>query len=523
MVSPNSRLEHTAHEYVEQIRGSAVHFDIFITGSSAMFKGRIEDTNIVVDRFDNNISSTVYMVSHAHSDHYKGLTSDHQGPIHCSYTTARLLAIRTGVSKSSFVCHDIKEPFTITCIRGNGLTCSVCVTFIDANHCPGAVMILFDFAHMSVLYTGDFRYHQRMMASIPNRIDHLIFDSTFFHPSVGFPSKEESLEALLRFVKRALPCKRIYLACELLGSEEALILLCSHLNSKLFVSSDVYDDSSDWNRHTQLLALESTQGLVTSDANSILHLRENKGFSQFAMSRDNSSFDECFIKPSAMWFAQKMIHLASSKYKVVEVSKGVVHICFSMHSDFAEIKEFIKAVKPAKITPMVFPPGYSSISEFQATLSCHTKCLLSTPSRTRADSKPNPGILLKRVCLCENSKYLPLDITEGWTPKKIPAHLLLSAKYVFVSEHIPVSSRFELVNDISKFGGKFSRSIEGSDIYLLDISIKNSVHELKSIICRSPRIQVFHISLFAALNSGLVCNLYQCLSICNHLVYTYSE
>ncbi len=35
---------------------------------------------------------------------------------------------------------------------------SITVTAIDANHCPGAIMFLFEGYFGRILYTGDFRY-----------------------------------------------------------------------------------------------------------------------------------------------------------------------------------------------------------------------------------------------------------------------------------------------------------------------------------------------------------------------------
>ena len=48
------------------------------------------------------------------------------------------------------------EPFQVHLPCPEPLT--VCVTAIDANHCPGAAMFIFEGYFGKILYTGDFRY-----------------------------------------------------------------------------------------------------------------------------------------------------------------------------------------------------------------------------------------------------------------------------------------------------------------------------------------------------------------------------
>ncbi|KAI8854867.1 DNA repair metallo-beta-lactamase-domain-containing protein [Chytridium lagenaria] len=113
-----------------------------------------------------------YFLSHFHSDHYGGLGAkfDH-GPIYCSQVTANLVAHQLRV-KPEFINPLPME--TRIDIGGVG------VTLIDANHCPGAAIFVFDVPNEGQspsstlhLHTGDFRadavIHLRhpLIASIP--------------------------------------------------------------------------------------------------------------------------------------------------------------------------------------------------------------------------------------------------------------------------------------------------------------------------------------------------------------------
>ena len=71
------------------------------------------------------------------------------------------------------------------------------VTPIDANHCPGAVIFLFELPDGRVaLHTGDFRY-QPAMASHPalsgRRLDLLYLDTTYADPQYTFPTQQAAV------------------------------------------------------------------------------------------------------------------------------------------------------------------------------------------------------------------------------------------------------------------------------------------------------------------------------------------
>ncbi len=75
-----------------------------------------------------------------------------RGALHCSPPTARLVQQQLRVLGQRIRPHPLNQPFEVEGVR---------VTFIDANHCPGAVMALFEpplgAGARPVLHTGDCR------------------------------------------------------------------------------------------------------------------------------------------------------------------------------------------------------------------------------------------------------------------------------------------------------------------------------------------------------------------------------
>ena len=59
----------------------------------------------------------------------------------------------------------------------------------EANHCPGAVMFLFQGDQGTVLHTGDFRFKADMLDYFKDiKIDYLYLDNTFATTDEDFPS-----------------------------------------------------------------------------------------------------------------------------------------------------------------------------------------------------------------------------------------------------------------------------------------------------------------------------------------------
>jgi DNA cross-link repair 1A protein len=158
---------------------------------------------IAVDafRYGSIPGVTAYFLTHAHSDHYTNLSSSWKhGPIYCSEGTANLIIHILSVDKKWV--HPL--PMDVATVVPN--TGGVHVTLIEANHCPGSCLFLFegpqtvhagDSAFRSplvgssktfrYLHCGDFRaspQHALHPAVKGKHIDHVYLDTTYLDPKV---------------------------------------------------------------------------------------------------------------------------------------------------------------------------------------------------------------------------------------------------------------------------------------------------------------------------------------------------
>lgn len=146
----------------------------------------------------------LFFLSHMHSDHTVGLTSTWSNrPIYCSPTTATLLKLKLQVKEQWIHSLELGEPYLLPMddIGKEKLT----VTLIDANHCPGSVMFLFEGYFGSILYTGDFRYIPSMLREPCLRtnttIDVLYLDNTNCDPNRDLPSRQRATQQIKEIIR----------------------------------------------------------------------------------------------------------------------------------------------------------------------------------------------------------------------------------------------------------------------------------------------------------------------------------
>jgi DNA cross-link repair 1A protein len=163
----------------------------------------IPNTKFTVDAFQYGAipSCTVYFLSHFHADHYMGLSKSFCGIVYCSAITGRLVHSELRVPLDRICILPMNTPVTVEQCK---------VTLLDANHCPGAVIFLFEVptgdTAIRVLHTGDFRASEFHWTHplLEKRIDYLYLDTTYCNPSYSFPPQHRILEIVEEIVQKVL-------------------------------------------------------------------------------------------------------------------------------------------------------------------------------------------------------------------------------------------------------------------------------------------------------------------------------
>uniref|UniRef100_A0A9J2Q4A3 Protein artemis n=1 Tax=Ascaris lumbricoides TaxID=6252 RepID=A0A9J2Q4A3_ASCLU len=235
--------------------------------SMSTFSGRIHDCNwISIDHFgDQNLFSRFFFLSHCHQadDSFYDRLSNQKCFLYCHPTTLILLEafsqykrilkyIKTEVVGETFhVTNSSNNTTEIQPTKSNSLNAAD-ITFIDAKHCPGSIMILLEFDRgKRVLYTGDFRFvkddwlsckilRDPENSSTFKRIDELYFDSTFCRRgSEVIPSRKQSGVLFVRMVKEwldARPENKVLIWSSNYGHEFLLRALFDELNVQTHVT-----------------------------------------------------------------------------------------------------------------------------------------------------------------------------------------------------------------------------------------------------------------------------------------------
>ncbi|GAP88434.1 putative artemis protein [Rosellinia necatrix] len=202
-------------------------------------------------------------LSHVHSDHLAGLDTFDGSFIYCSAATKEILlrlersSVRLNLANGIFEDPRLQTykhlekklkpipldtPTTISLSQGS----SIQVTLLDANHCVGAVMFLFESSGKAVLYTGDIRCEPRFVTAItqnPNMIEYSsgwkTLDRIYLDTSIldNYPlqTKADGLRELLGKLRRYPEDTIFHFQAWTYGYEEVWIALSKALNSKIHV------------------------------------------------------------------------------------------------------------------------------------------------------------------------------------------------------------------------------------------------------------------------------------------------
>ncbi|XP_026189520.1 5' exonuclease Apollo [Mastacembelus armatus] len=285
----------------------------------------------------------LFFLSHMHSDHTMGLTSTWSDrPIYCSQTTATLLRLKLQVKEQWIHPLELGEPYLLPLddIGKETLT----VTLIDANHCPGAVMFLFEGYFGSILYTGDFRYTPSMLREpclmANTTIDILYLDNTNCDPNRTLPSRQRATQQIKEII-RSHPNHNIVIGLYALGKESLLIELAMEFKTWIEVS---------FARMETLKALELPDVFTTDPGSGQIRVVEHSEICSANMHQWNKEEPTLAILPTSR--------------PLVSFHPSVHVVPYSDHSSYQELEDFVSALKPTSLVPIVgncVPGGLSAL------------------------------------------------------------------------------------------------------------------------------------------------------------------
>ncbi len=164
--------------------------------------------------------------------------------------------------------------------RGKPIT----VTLLDANHCPGAVMFLFQIGTIrikNILHVGDFRWNREVMlhksspllpfsaigTSSGLQLDELYLDTTYCDERYStIPSQREAINATLKVLEREIAeCHKrklkplILFGSYAIGKERLYLEICERLRVKALVDKKRYKTLAALNLPPEKMNLLTTQ------------------------------------------------------------------------------------------------------------------------------------------------------------------------------------------------------------------------------------------------------------------------
>eukprot|EP00127_Corallochytrium_limacisporum_P000533 Clim_evm8s16 gene=Clim_evmTU8s16 len=363
----------------------------------------IYQTRIVVDCFKQNrkpkgIPEPIYVLSHFHADHYGGVTNNwNRGLIWCSTLTGSLLVNVLGV----------EEQYVRQCELGTPveLPDSTEATFLDANHCPGAAMILFRVRNENSssftchLHCGDFRYHPfmknlaQLAALAPEspqfsgtRLDRLYLDTTYCNPRFDLPDQVHPIEFVARTADEEIRSGKekgertlVLIATYVIGKEKILLRVHEQTGHQLHVSDKKM-------KILQLLGYASDEDQPNSGQNSPPFTQSLDGVPIHVVSwgflGEMAPGGWTFL-PNWSVFREMLEHYQGHFERIVAFvptgwtytmksskrdENGVVYnrmtsedlnavvytVPYSEHSSFGELREFVGFLKPTRVVPTVF-------------------------------------------------------------------------------------------------------------------------------------------------------------------------
>nr|KYP65003.1 DNA ligase 1 [Cajanus cajan] len=266
------------------------------------------------------------------------------------------------------VPHSVKNLHTDSPLLIDG----VHVTLIDANHCPGAVIFLFSIprppaAPLRYVHTGDFRFSNTLISEPALApfvgADAVFLDTTYCNPKFKFPSQEESVEYVLNVVENVeRECEGssdnvlFLVATYVIGKEKILLELARRFKRKIHVDARKmevlsvlgYGESGEFTEDGKESNIHVVGWNVLGET--WPYFRPNFVRMKELMAERRGSYSRVVGFVPTGWTYE----VKRGRFAVKSKDSFQIHLVpYSEHSNYDELREFVKFLKPKRVVPTV--------------------------------------------------------------------------------------------------------------------------------------------------------------------------
>lgn len=357
---------------------------------------RVPGTSYTVDSFQaaqSDPGCLHFFLTHFHADHYGGLRRKALpagARVFCSAVTASLVRSQLYVPAEFLVEIPIGKKVDVVDDQVKGRRVGASVWAFDANHCPGAVVLLFRVWRTGrwVLHTGDCRFdrevfgqHSQLVDVIRSgQLDYLHLDTTYCDARYAFPRQRDVVSAVVAAAQRENTRTRgrclFFFGTYSIGKERVFLAVADALNLRIFAGKRKRSILSQLGFGARV-----QKRLVETPGEARVHVMPMRQLSPDELrsyaTRNHLRADfigrglAIVFRPTG-WAFQQGAQVAAAgmdgqtgisasdvdSLQVRGVSRSAdqamfYNVPYSEHSSFSELKEFVQWAKPARILPTV--------------------------------------------------------------------------------------------------------------------------------------------------------------------------
>lgn len=354
------------------------------------FSQRVPGTSFTVDSFvaaKSDPGCTNFFLTHFHSDHYTGLrktTLPAGARVLCGSITAALIRDQLRVPPEFIRVLPIGRKVDVLDV-GGGRGAGASVWLFDANHCPGAVLLLFYVwrTRRYVLHTGDCRYeceafqrHAKLSEVVQaGQLDYLHLDTTYCDARYKFPTQRDVLADVVEMAraedKRTRGRCLFFFGTYSVGKERVFLAVAEALDLRIYAGKrkrhllEMLKFGDRLDKRLVANAGDARVQVVSMRALSADGLRlyaKMNGLNAEFIGRGLA----VVFRPTGWSFSgdagdganQSVLGDAPNWAKGVGRSRASDHavvysVPYSEHSSFSELQEFVRWARPARLVPTV--------------------------------------------------------------------------------------------------------------------------------------------------------------------------